>query len=58
MSRGMWEAVETKAGKTGMVKTKGGRGKRRSKEEERRKSKRTKEKKTEEGKDNGGKEDS
>ena len=58
MSREMWEAVETKAGKTGMVKTKGGRGKRRSKEEERRKSRRTKEKKTEEGKDNGGKEDS
>ena len=45
----MWEAVETKAGKTMMAKIKGGRGKKRSREEERRKSKKTKEKKTEEG---------
>jgi len=39
MSRKMWEAVETKARKTWVAKTKGGRSKRRSRKEKREESK-------------------
>ena len=58
MSRGMWETVETKAGKNGVAKIKGGRGKRRSRKKKRRKGGKTKEKKTGEEKDNRSKKNS
>jgi len=46
----MWKAVETKTRKTGMAKTEGGGGKRRSRKNKRKKGRKTREKKTEEGK--------
>ena len=55
MSRGMWKAVETKAGKTRIVKTERKRGKRGSKKEARGKGKGEK---TEEEENDRGKEDS
>ena len=57
MSEGMWKAVETKAGKTGVAKAKRRRGKRRSRKETRSKGG-EKEKETKKEKDDGGKEGS
>jgi len=54
MSRGVWEAVETEAGKIGVAKAKRGRSKREGKKETRGKSR----EKTEKEKDNRGEEDS
>jgi len=58
MSGGVWEAVETKAGKTGMAKAEGGGGKRRSRKIKRRKGRKTKDKETKEGKNDRSKEGS
>ena len=57
MSRGMWEVVETKVGKTRVTKTKGRRDKGGSREEMRRESGKI-EKEIEERKDNGSEESS
>jgi len=52
--RGVWKAVETKAGKIGMAKTKGGRSERRSRKEIRREEREKAEKETKERKNDRG----
>jgi len=58
MPREMWEVVETKTRKTWVVKTKGGRSKRRSRKEKRGKGGKTKKEKTEGRKNNRSKKNS